>query len=266
MKTAFIGFDLFFDVLKTMWESGCEVLRVFTFPTDNVYEFNRQTVDFAKQNGIPVTDRRVTSKDLEALAAAGCQTVICAGYIHKLPVAASPKCVNIHPALLPVGRGPWPLPVTILKGLQKSGCTLHQIAEKWDEGDILLQDAFEVSPLENLETLTKKVQDSAVRLTKAYLSLFPDVFQNARPQSGGEYWKEPDDAQRTIDKNTAFIEAETIARAFYGFGLLLQTETGVLSVLRGKCVPKTHDLPFGKQVKYGDSTAYAINGGLLCVE
>lgn len=39
--------------------------------------------------------------------------------------------VNLHPALLPEGRGPWPMPTAILRG-KSSGVTLHKLAEESD--------------------------------------------------------------------------------------------------------------------------------------
>lgn len=66
--------------------------------------------------------------------------------------------VNIHPSLLPEGRGAWPMPVTLLKGLRESGITIHKITEGFDEGDILLQKAVPVMPADTLQILTARLQ------------------------------------------------------------------------------------------------------------
>ncbi len=72
MKIGYAGFDLLYPCLEALEEAGCEVRRVFTFPTDNQYEFNRDVIAFAEKRGIPWTDRRVTSADLNALLDEGC--------------------------------------------------------------------------------------------------------------------------------------------------------------------------------------------------
>ena len=47
MKIGYAGFDLLYPCLEALEEAGCEVRRVFTFPTDNQYEFNRDVIAFA---------------------------------------------------------------------------------------------------------------------------------------------------------------------------------------------------------------------------
>ena len=57
MKIAYAGFDLLYPCLEALEAAGCEVMRVFTYPTDNVYEFNRQVTGFAEARGIQMCIR-----------------------------------------------------------------------------------------------------------------------------------------------------------------------------------------------------------------
>jgi methionyl-tRNA formyltransferase len=67
-------------------------------------------------------------------------------------------CLNIHPALLPRNRGLFPYFWVIANGDQETGITLHWVDEKFDTGDILLQ---EVVPIQLGDTITSLAYKSA---------------------------------------------------------------------------------------------------------
>lgn len=66
----------------------------------------------------------------------------------RLPpaVLALPRlgALNVHPSLLPAGRGPAPLFWTFRLGERRTGVTVHLMTDELDAGDILLQEALEV--------------------------------------------------------------------------------------------------------------------------
>lgn len=53
-------------------------------------------------------------------------------------------CINVHPSLLPVNRGPLPLFWTFYEGQKETGITIHRMTEKLDSGPILEQEAIAV--------------------------------------------------------------------------------------------------------------------------
>lgn len=53
-------------------------------------------------------------------------------------------CLNVHPSLLPVNRGPVPLFWTFREGSTTTGVTIHFLNEKMDTGDILAQQSIDV--------------------------------------------------------------------------------------------------------------------------
>ncbi len=53
-------------------------------------------------------------------------------------------CLNVHPALLPVNRGPVPLFWTFREGHEYAGVTIHLMEEKMDSGAIVAQERFAV--------------------------------------------------------------------------------------------------------------------------
>ena len=64
MKTAYLGIDLLKPVLDALLAEGCEMLKLFTCPVDNVTEFNTAVIQTAEGRGIPYTLSRITAADL----------------------------------------------------------------------------------------------------------------------------------------------------------------------------------------------------------
>ncbi len=72
--------------------------------------------------------------------------------IHLPPLG----CLNIHPALLPRNRGLFPYFWAIANGDQESGISLHWVDEKFDTGDILLQEVIPIQPEHTITSLAYK--------------------------------------------------------------------------------------------------------------
>ncbi|GAB4546948.1 MAG: hypothetical protein Kow0063_41520 [Anaerolineae bacterium] len=65
-------------------------------------------------------------------------------------------CLNIHPALLPRNRGLFPYFWAIANGEPETGVTLHWVDEKFDTGDILLQEVLPIEPGDTMTSLQYK--------------------------------------------------------------------------------------------------------------
>ena len=83
------------------------------------------------------------------------------------------KIINIHPALLPKfgGKGMWGHHVheAVLTAQEnESGATVHFVTSGIDEGKIILQKSFEISPNETVESL-------AVKVHQVEYSIFPEA-------------------------------------------------------------------------------------------
>ena len=237
MRLAYVGLDLFLPALETLLSEGVEIVKIFTCPVDNEYEFNTGIISIAKDRGIPFTLDRINMADLEELQNSGCGGLICGGYYYKIPVLSGFPMINMHPALLPVGRGSWPMPVTILKGLRRSGVTFHKITEAFDAGDIILQREFEVTPRENLESFTEKFRSLLPEMIRTLLADFHGLWDSAVPQGEGEYWRCPGDSDCTVREDMSGGECDRILRAFYGFECFLEAGGSRYSVYRGEYIP-----------------------------
>lgn len=234
MKIGYIGIDFLISALTALVDAGCELLEIFTCQTDNRTEFNLQVQNYARAHAIPLTVGRVTQTDLDRLKEKGCELVVCAGYYHRLPVDPALPMVNIHPALLPMGRGAWPMPQTILKGLSESGVTIHKVAKNFDEGDILLQAKVPVVPEDNLETLTKKLCAPLSGMVVRLVTHFDELWRDAKPQGDGEYWPYLTEADFPITQDTEMARADRILRAFYGYECVYHGEDHTYGITRGR--------------------------------
>lgn len=99
--------------------------------------------------------------------------IVLAGYlwlIHPNIIEAFPKSIlNIHPALLPDygGKGMYGDKVhkaVIANGEKESGVTIHYVNEHYDEGNIVYQESFELTPGESPESLATKIHQLEHRI------------------------------------------------------------------------------------------------------
>ncbi len=236
MKFAYIGMDLFLPALQILLDENQELVELFTCETDDLTEFHDGVTALAVARGVPVTTERIRVADFKRLQEKGCDFVICAGYYYKIPVYPELPTVNIHPSLLPYGRGGWPMPLDILNCRKTSGVTIHKIAEGFDTGDILLQRAFDLDAAETLETLMNKVYALLPEMLHTLVTDFDSLYRNARPQGEGVYLPMPTKQMYTVTPDTPFEKAERILRAFYGYDCYYQTDSAEYRLIRAKAV------------------------------
>lgn len=230
-KAVYLGMDVLYECLILLEKRGYDVVQIFTMKDDD-YDRTIRIQNYAKEHGIPCSTEKMTKEELTRLEMNGVELMVVAGYLWKLPISQSIRQVNIHPAYLPVGRGSWPMPVAILKGLD-SGVTLHKLSEGLDEGDILLQEKIELGEQDHLESLLIRIRKAAETLLGQFLDNPDEIWNCARPQEDGEYWKEPDDTQRTFSLQDDHKRISTILRAFYGYGSLCVINGVPIEVIRG---------------------------------
>ncbi|MDO5573854.1 MAG: phosphatidylglycerol lysyltransferase domain-containing protein [bacterium] len=232
MKIAYLGYDILIECLKMIRKQGHEIIKIFTVPSGDRYDLNDQILVFGADFSIPVVTERISSEDMDQLLSEGCELLICAGYPYRIPVLTQIRAINIHPELLPRGRGSWPMPVTILRHFEQSGVTIHKLSEEFDAGDILSQVSYDIEERETLVTLTDKIQKTAVRMLQDCLGDFERIYQHAVPQASGkaEYWADPSGQERIVTLQMSAEETDRRLRAFAGYGCLLQTETGAVPI------------------------------------
>ena len=105
--------------------------------------------------------------------------IVLAGFLLKIPskmISSYPnKIINLHPSLLPKygGKGMYGSNVheAVLENKEtETGITIHLVNQNYDEGKIIYQESFSLSPDENLESLTAKIHELEQ-------SLFPKIIE-----------------------------------------------------------------------------------------
>lgn len=103
--------------------------------------------------------------------------IVLAGYMIKIPITIienyEGRIVNIHPSLLPKygGKGFYGMNVhqaVIDNNESESGCTVHLVTEKYDDGPILAQRTVPVKEQDDAPAL-------AARILEQEHQLFPEV-------------------------------------------------------------------------------------------
>lgn len=250
MKIAYCGYDFFHNCLRELLSNDFQVAKVFTVNTNNRDNFNQYIIEICREHNIRFSYNPISETDIKQLASENFDLIITAAYNYKVPdlTGHNIKGVNIHPSLLPIGRGVWPLPWTILLDLPKSGITLHKLTPEMDAGDILMQQSFTVTKDESNESLSAKSQMLA---TPMLLDLLRDIdryWSKAKKQSQGEVWPMPSKKDRTLDWNKSIEQLDRICRAFGKFGCYARFEQQQWIIYSLKAWQQDHNYTVGTVV------------------
>ena len=203
-------------VLEAFLGAGWDLQKLFVSP-ESWMSSNKQVIARALELGANVQHSPITSYDLTDLGQRGCATLIIAAYDWKIPGWRPDLkyAVNFHPSPLPEGRGPYPLVRAILEGRSSWAVTCHLLNERFDEGDILDAEYFDIDSDECHESLRLKTQMAAGRLAGRVVKEFEVLCNSTKPQGPGSYWVRWSEQDRTIDFTQPI---EVIMRQIRAFG------------------------------------------------
>ena len=110
--------------------------------------------------------------------------VVAYGKILSKKTLSIPKIMpmNIHGSLLPILRGASPVEHALLNGFEKTGTTLQKMDYKLDEGDIILQEEFEIQRNWQFYELYEEIKKSGVNLLKEFFSDANKYISNLKKQ------------------------------------------------------------------------------------
>ncbi len=197
--------------LKVLRDLGVDVPAVFTHKdSDSENIWFDSLAGLAKDYNIPVyypeniNDRKWVDllKDLSPDVILSCyfRQMIKEEILSVSRIAA----VNLHGSLLPKYRGRCPVNWQLVHGERVSGVTLHHMVVKPDAGDIVGQEAVQVSPRDTAITLFKRLEDAAERVLRRFIPMLLDgtapripqdhskatYFGGRRPEDGRINWKD----------------------------------------------------------------------------
>ncbi len=249
MKFVYFGYDMMLSAVSRLLEDGHELIGICSFATDNQFSFNGETLEMADTLGIPSQITPATPEDIQRYIELGAELFISIGYPHKIPDIneTRAKAVNIHPALLPQGRGIMPTPYIITAHPESSGITAHKITADFDAGDILKQIPLPLNEGETVETLSARISMALPDMVSDIVTNIDKYWEQATPQDEGKalHFPPPSDEMRTLDWTKDVKDIDTTARAFgrYGSIAIIKDEYWIVYAL--DTCKENHDLEPG---------------------
>lgn len=154
-------------------------------------------LDLASRNGIPIHEvgnrSRLNAPDFRAaleaivpslpdLAVVACFPWRLPAWLRSLPTLG---CLNLHPSLLPDGRGPEPVFWTFRRGLTETGVTIHVVDAGFDTGPIVAQRLFAIPGDATIESLERSLARLGTHLLIETLPTLLTRSAGAAPQGAG---------------------------------------------------------------------------------
>lgn len=231
IKVVLVGYDkMLYSLIEGVKSSGHEILGVFR--NDRIKysplelflkDIFNPSKDYSniKANGLyDIKGRSVNSqKFLNEIKKLKPDLIIVGSWAEKFKseILSSVPCINFHPALLPKNRGANPYFWSIYLNQSVTGLTAHFMNEKFDRGDIILQETILISEKETGESL----KDKTVRLAKLMVGEVLDLFQKNQIQpikqneEFASYEPQLTEKEIIIDLNKPKNDVERHLRALY---------------------------------------------------
>lgn len=246
MKFVYFGYDFMLPSMQRLIVDGHELIGIFSFPCDNIFNFNAECQALAGRLNIPFIQSPAGESHLQNFIDQGCDVFIAAGYPHKIQDIKTDiaRAINIHPTYLPKGRGMMPIPRIIMDNISTAaGFTAHKMTQNFDAGDILTQHKFDLLPDETVETYSAKIALHAPDMISDLFKNFDQYWQNAHPQKekNATWLNMPNDNDRMMDWNTTIKDIDATGRAFGGFGSLASFDDQIWVVYAYDVWKEKHD-------------------------
>tara|TARA_R110001592_G_scaffold126427_2_gene337782 strand:+ start:4071 stop:4898 length:828 start_codon:yes stop_codon:yes gene_type:complete len=236
MKIVYFGNNMFSSCLKYLIDEGHQILRVYKNKPE---QGSSAITRLCTHNKIPLVEGKPKIDDLNQLVLLGAEMFIVAEYLHILPSTDVKYAMNIHPTLLPKGRGPTPLPY-IIKHPETSGVTLHKISDDVDAGDIILQIKVPLAADESITTLMVKMHIEALNLIKTFFTHIDKYYDLATPQVNHSYWPSIAVLERVLDWDLPTSRIKLLIRSFGFFGVVVKLDNVLCRVCHIDAVEYKH--------------------------
>ena len=216
MKVVYFGYDPLSTCLEVFLQQGHELVVIYTGENN---QFSDKVIQLASKHNLELCFDKPTLSAMQLLVDSGVEMFFSAEFPWKIPLPADLKyAINVHPTLLPEGRGMTPLPQLILKQSIYAGITLHKLNNEFDTGDILLQQSILLDEEESFDSLSSKVLQQTPDLLLRLLSDLDNYYLNSQTQGEGSYWPTITRQQQTLDWQQPSDVLLATLRAFGSLG------------------------------------------------
>ncbi|MFA6432452.1 MAG: methionyl-tRNA formyltransferase [Candidatus Paceibacterota bacterium] len=177
MNMTFFGnsrFSVF--ILEELLKAGLKPARIVTTPDKP--EGRKLTMTptpvkvWAQKNNIPIYEPvKLDASFIELLKKDDSDLFIVASYGKIIPEAIlempNHKTLNVHPSLLPLYRGPSPLPSSMLDDAKETGVTIMRIDKEVDHGPVLAQKKVAIAEWPTYEEFEERMAREGGQLLAA---------------------------------------------------------------------------------------------------
>ena len=108
----------------------------------------------------------VAERTPDLVVLAGFMRILSGSFVRRWPI------LNVHPSLLPAFPGAHAVDDALAHGVKITGSTVHFVVEEVDAGPIILQEAVEISPDDDSESLHERIKAVEHRLLPTAVELF----------------------------------------------------------------------------------------------
>lgn len=275
MRIVFCGNPEFaLPALKSLLASSHEVVAVVTSP-DAPQGRGRKLApmpvkEFSDAQGL-LTLTPAKLKDsafLERIRGLNPDALVVAAFrILPTELLAIPKfgALNIHPSLLPKGRGPAPIQWTLLRGETETGVTVIRLTEEIDGGGMLAQERTELGPNEHFGSLHDRLAEIGARMMLDVLdSIESGNMPEPIPQDESQVTKAPKLRAQDYEIDWARPQEEVLykIRAFSPLpGALARFGESGWKITEAKSSSKNLSLNPGEVVVYSESILVGTGSG-----
>ncbi len=277
MKFVFFGYDFSVNVLQRLIADGHELIGVFTFECDGIFNFNNDVLSLAKQAGASHSFVRPEEGHLKPFYEMGCEALISVGYPYKIPYeegvhnsdAKKIFGINLHPSYLPFGRGLMPVPTILMSEPKAAGITIHKLSDDFDAGDVLLQENFDLNLDEDVETYSARIAMKSPDMMSEVIANIGQFWEKARPQDHDKasVFTPPTEDMRRLDWEAGIEQIDKVARAFGRYGSLAEFSNARWAVYEMKCWRERHNHAPGKVVCHlSREIVIAASDGYVCLK
>lgn len=196
------------QTLRYLLEREEEIVSVITPQLTAENDRFSEVILTAVEFGVPVIP--VTKDNLENIILnIKFDILISCGFpylLNKKIITHAKYAINVHPTLLPKYRGFRSGPFILMNDERMSGVTVHFLSERMDQGDIILQTEFPLTPFDTTKSVSRKCKEIEPEIVHTTLQQIKENNYTAIPQNeeeATEYTKirTPDDSEINWNKS-----------------------------------------------------------------
>lgn len=263
MRVAYFGGDWFLSCI-TAWETlGHEISHIFVAGNE---PYNSQLRQLARTQKLELFETKPSDRELQQLQNDGVDCLFCIEYPWLIPIEHfNFKTLNVHPSMLPEGKGPTPISWIIHSKPDCAGISFHKLACSFDTGDIIYQKPMAVAKEDTLDTYLAKLElEIPIALTELLLN-FDTLYHNAKPNSGGSYWPQMSLGDRQVRWQDSCHVMRQQIKAAGQFGIALAIGNELLLARHVQCIEHEHNLKPGIVFKEDERFYHVTLADGLCI-